>query len=214
MDSLNLWCRKYSTWLLREPGAVWTTALGILVTVVPLWWFRGEPAFRIAGMVDQLFGLGTVAVGIGKTRRLFGRPSFLARLAGWWHRRPRRRQTVSGGLNSMQGASTLIGAGEVWSPTSPRDYIEVRVTALEKNLIEVRDRVRTLAQDTREELGRNSDKIEREREERSAADRAISLRLEEAGAGGLDISLMGVVWLSFGFIMSSLAPELAKLVSR
>jgi hypothetical protein len=209
-----LWLRVFWIWAFRDPRLVWLTVSALAIAVFSVWWWRSEPAFRIAGMALQLLGLGTVAWGIRKTRALFGRPGMRRRFVEWWHRRPRRRHIVSASASIPMEFSTLSADAEVWSETSPDDYIEVRLTALEKNLLEMRGRLQAFAQKTRTELSKHTDDISQESRVRSEADRAIGARLEETGVGGLDISVMGVVWLGAGVIMSSMSPELATWFAR
>ena len=108
----------------------------------------------------------------------------------------------------------MTGDAEEWSQTSRDDYMEVRLAALEKNLLEVRGRFNAFAQKTRTELSKHTDDLSQETRVRSDADKAISAKLEETGVGGLDLSVMGVVWLGAGVMLSSMSLELAGWLSR
>jgi hypothetical protein len=205
--------RPIWVWAFREPRLVWL-ALGVVaIAALPVWWWKSEPAFRIAGMALQLLGLGTVAWGIRKTRELFGRPSMRERFMRWWRGRPRRRHTVSASVAIAMGHASMTADAEAWSETSPDVCVEVRLTALEKNLLEVRGRFNAFKQKTQMDLGKLTDDLGQETQVRGDEDRAIRTKLEETGVGGLDLSVMGVLWLCVGVIMSTLSIELEKVIN-
>ncbi len=109
--------------------------------------------------------------------------------------------------------SRLTADAEVWSETSPDAGVEVRLTALEKNLLEVRGRFNAFKQKTQMDLGKLTYDFSQETQVRGDEDRAIRTKLEETGVGGLDLSVMGVLWLCVGVIMSTLSIELAKMLA-
>jgi hypothetical protein len=209
LDHLLRWLRLIWTWAFRDPRLVWLTLGALAAAMLPVWWWKSEPAFRITGMALQLLGLGTVTWGIRKTRELFGRPSMRRRFVEWWRGRPRRRHTISGSAGIALEHSSMTGDAEEWSQTSRDDYMEVRLAALE-----VRGRFNAFAQKTRTELSKHTDDLSQETRVRSDADKAISAKLEETGVGGLDLSVMGVVWLGAGVMLSSMSLELAGWLSR
>jgi hypothetical protein len=62
-------------------------------------------------------------------------------------------------------------------------------------------------------LGTLTDNLGRETQVRGDEDRDIRTKLEETGVGGLDLSVVGVLWLCFGVIMSALSIELEKMIN-
>jgi hypothetical protein len=59
MRRFLLWVQRFLHWLFVEPWLSWVT----LLVLVAVYYLRSEPAFRIAGGLFQLFGVGVVALG-------------------------------------------------------------------------------------------------------------------------------------------------------
>jgi hypothetical protein len=187
--------RRIWVWAFRDPWLVWLTFGTLAVALLVVWWWETEPAFR--------------SVGIRNTRALFGRPSMRKRFVEWWRRRPRRGHTVSALAGIGMEHSSATADAEMWSETSPDDYIEVRLSALEKNLLDVRGRFNAFVHQTRTELSKHTDNLRQEAQVRDDEDKAIRIKVEETGVGGLDISMVGVAWIGVGVFLSSMSPSFA-----
>jgi hypothetical protein len=208
------WLRLICVRVFREPRLVWLTMFVLVLAIVPVFLWDSEFSCRFAGLVLQLFGLGTVALGIRKTRELFGRPGMRKRVVQWWRSRPRYYPSDTTTTMTGTGTSSIVGGGEVWSEAGPDAYIEIRLAALEKNFIEMRGLFNTFRQKTQKDLGKLTDDLVQEKQIRSENDSTIRAKLEEVGVGGLDISVMGIVWLFVGTIMSTLPSELAGTIAE
>ena len=212
LRNLLRWLWLIYAWAFRGPRLVWLTLFVLVIAALLVWWWKSEPAFRITGMVLQLLGLGTVAWGVRKTRELFGRPGMFKRFVEWWRGRPRYHPSVVTSTATASGTSNVAFVGEVWSEVGPDAYIEIRLAVLEKNLLEMRRQFNGFAQETRTNLNKHTNDLRQETQVRGDEDRAIRAKLEDVGVGGLDISVMGIVWLGVGVIMSSLSLELAAWI--
>ena len=207
------WLHALANWL-REASLVWVTALVLATAGLGAFWLRSEPAFRWIGLFLQLLGIATVAWNIRGTRTLFGRPSAVALAAQWLRRRPRFRPpvnvAVAGGTLGRLSSRARV---DVWSDADPHaaSALEARIDAAEKNLSRLRDRLNDLKLETELNLERQVYALEQEKRERANDDKNIRDKLETAQAGGLQISVVGVVWLVVGVIMSTIPGELACL---
>jgi hypothetical protein len=105
--------------------------------------------------------------------------------------------------------------GDIWHNADPHaaSVLEGRVDAAEKNLSRLRDRLNSLELETAKDLERQVDALEQEKRERANEDKNIRDKLETAQAGGSQISVVGVVWLVAGVIMSTIPGELACLAN-
>lgn len=204
------WSENLLHWLLVEPWLLWTTVL----VLVAVYYLRSEPAFRIAGGLFQLFGVGVVAWGIHETRVLFGRPSILTRSRQWFGRIPpfpRQTNVIMGGANLT--LESVFGSGHlsVWNNAGPDDPAEKRITALEKNQNELRTQIDRLRSDNDKQFREQTEKFETEVTIRDKEIAELRTKLEVTETGGLHLSAYGVVWIFIGVIMSTLSPELARV---
>jgi len=160
----------------------------------------------VAGAGFELLGLGTVALGIGETRRAFtDRPSlvgrFLRPVKRWWSRLRKKNQFIQAeGIASL----TVTGSARVkvstnWDDLSP----EERVVRLQEYVSRHEEAIDSL-----------HEKIDREEAARKAADKAegrerdalratLEQRITEAAAGGLQLETWGVGLFAFGVVLAS-----------
>src|SRR5438309_9662036 len=132
---LRTWCRAFATWLV-EAYRLWIT-LGVLAVALIVSLHRGTTDWEIraAGLALQLFGIGTVALGVTKTRRFFGLPNAFSVLHQWLTRFPRWRQPVivatgTGSLGFSGGSARL----HVRTPMDASAPIDAQVKALIQNV--------------------------------------------------------------------------------
>jgi hypothetical protein len=189
--------------------------LGLLVVAVPVFlglhYGADEAMIRITGMVLQLFGIGTVALGIHKTRREFGHPSIFR----VWHQRLKRflpfgKREVTGTAHITLPGVTCNARGHASVSVEPGATIEARVQALEENLQIVHNRINQAQNEMDQEFRKCSEALKHEERARDREDQKILSKLEATATGGLHISAMGALWLFVGVIMSTIPAELAK----
>ena len=125
---------------MAEPRLLWLTllvALGALVVS-----FRpGVPELqiRISGLALQWLGIGTVAIGLRETRKLFERPSLIALLCAWLSRFPRWRRDVRviAGSGSL-GLTGMAARMEVRTPIDPNAPTAAQLAGLTHNVERLR----------------------------------------------------------------------------
>jgi hypothetical protein len=173
---------------------------------------------RIAGYLLTLAGIALVAIGIGDTRKLFGRPSTMSGIKRWWRSGlslifPGPDQ-VARPAAAARGGSTVGGSLTTASVRGPRSSLAQRVAVLEEDHRLLRERLDKAKQEVLAEVESVQESVDDERRARTEADQKISHQLTEFSVGGLHLEAVGVVWLIIGETCSSL-PEgvAARLVS-
>lgn len=169
-----------------------------------------ESVIRIAGMVLQLMGVGTVAWGIHITRKQFGHPSIFT----VWRKRLARFPAFgnlggTGSGNITLPAMTSSGRGHCSASAGTNPTIYARIQALEANLKLVNDRVTDTQSEMDQWVRKQTDALMQEQQIRSDEDQCIREKMESTNTGGLHISAMGTLWLVIGVIMSSIPSELS-----
>ncbi len=194
-----------------ESRVFWLAILGTVgVPVAVLVWWPHEHIIRYAGLGLQLAGIGTVWWGIREARKLFEHPTFWMQAREWFRRRPRYRGRVTGIAGSSLSVSTASGRLSVWSDVGPAATLEQRISALEKNLIGVRDDLTRFQNKTENDIRKQDEAIKKEQQARENADQEIREKLKATETGGLHISAMGALWLLVGVTMGTIPAELAR----
>ena len=207
---MRLWIQAIWRWL-WEGRLAWLT-LGVVIIAIAAIDVFGftEPSIRIAGLILQLLGIGTVAWGIRETRMLFGRPDIIKLAVAWLRRFPvYGGRNISGSFNFQLPPLQMHMRGHSSVNAGPDASIEQRIDALETNLQYVQERITQTQNEADEKFRIQSDALTTEKQLRESAIRDINAKLEATETGGLHISAMGVVWLFFGVALSTVAPELA-----
>ena len=172
-------------------------------------------AVRRAGTILQVLGLTTVAVGLSKLRRQFGRPSLSGAALAWFRRLAAtfiRPQSVTAQVSGV-GTSALSGEARVRRVARPGASLEDRVAVLEINLERLQGEVDAKVQENRREFVAVKETIEREGMERRAADQHMAQTVEELAVGGLHLETIGLFWLLTGVLGTSVPDELATVLS-
>lgn len=218
------WLRKLGRWIVRifswlsEAKRIWIALLAVACAFLISYTIFGtwEARIRMAGLALELLGICTVAVGLGETRKLFGRPSLLDESLSWFKRFPRFRGKDYV-LNAAAGAYSLSGASVSAFATSnpaPGTSLEERVALLEASVNRAQVQIHETQRKLEEETRSRSTGLDSERHDREAADQRVQKQLEEAAAGGLYLETMGVVWLALGVFFATASNELAHLISN
>lgn len=83
---------------------------------------------------------------------------------------------------------------------------------LEENLNRLRDEVDGIESEIKKEIGTVTDALSRERQIRDAELRKVAAQMEELAVGGLRLELVGLTWLVFGGLCTSIPDQLARLL--
>lgn len=198
----------------REAWPTWLL-LGGLASALAIGWAFSKTlsdAIRYAGMLLQLLGLITVAIGLSQMRRLFGRPSFGTKVYAWFRglasafRRP--RPITLEGVGAI-GSAQAFGDLRVSRGTRPDAPLEERVSTLEQNLRLFQEELDARVQQLRRELTGTKESIDRERRERVADNQRTNQKIDEVAVGGLYLEIVGLFWLILGVTGATIPGEIA-----
>ena len=205
------WIDGLYHWL-RETQYFWITLFVLSVSLYII--FLPEPneaRVRITGLTLQVFGMSTVLIGINRTRQFFGHPSFLKIVIQCLKRFPLRRQVITGRANIELPMMTAKAFAHQWT-NAVDDSPEARLRALETNLDIVNQRVTQVHNQLDHDIRHLEHTLHSERTTRENTDQEIRRTIELTETGGLSISLMGLLWLVVGIIMSTIPSEMASLL--
>jgi hypothetical protein len=193
---------------------MWQCLAGLLAAFLVVIAFDcSELGFQVAAGLLQLFGVGTVALGIRQTRRQFGRPGVLAHALEWARSFPPVKTSESRG----SVATTLSGfhaaaRGYGWRNAPAGASAEDRLVVVEENLSGLLKRFDATEKELRDAMSAQKAELETEKAARAEADREISGRLEAAETGGLTLSMIGTVWIVVGIVLGTMPAQFSALV--
>jgi len=210
---LFAWSRVLGRWLAEAR----LFGIALLVLLGPLYVsFRpgtSEVQVRVSGLFLQSFGVATVAFGLHRIRKMFGRPSLVTSLKAWLSRLPRWiRKAVMAADTASISASGSITVESQWSIFDPDSLIEAQVGELAKNVERLKVGLIAVKKDIDSRAREQADALQREQQLRAEHDEKLQALLEAAETGGLHISFVGVIWLLFGLLLSSVPREIAQLL--
>lgn len=169
---------------------------------------------RWLGMLLQLSGLATVLVGVFGVQRVFERPTYRQRFAAWWTLRPTFKQKHAQGSGvavAGDGAFNIGGKSTGNFKSALNSDVNARLDAINARLEGLDTRIDGL--DHRLDLHRTAldQAAERQRRASEAAVSRVDEKLLKTAVGGIDLQVVGLVWLALGLVVGSLPKELGCL---
>lgn len=188
--------------------------MGVLVVLavglLGFYTWHSEDSIRIAGYALQLIGMMLAIHGLLEVRKHLKQPLFRQLFLNWIKRFPKwtRSVFISGGI--ISGATGVTGRAETWMPDDSERPIEQRIERIIKNLENVRNEQRELARSITNLEQRHEAHVKQVALEYDKMAAEYHTKLEAIHVSGQIESLVGLILLTIGITMSSLAPELYK----
>lgn len=216
MTQFVRWLKLIGGWLRRVPVVrYYWWAMAVVVASVGVTGVCGwtEKAFRLTGMLLQLFGVLIAVVGILKTRADFGQPTVRSQFRAWYKTFPPfRPRTLSASVNAtLPGPSVEAYAHTTHGPSADRS-VDGRLGHLEsivKKLEEAQGKTHIAVLQAQKKAQQALDAQARQLVGRIDG---VSKKIEATATGGVHLSAFGVVLLFFGTIFGGAAPELSNLL--
>lgn len=173
--------------------------------------WHSEESIRIAGYSLQFMGMIFAVRGLLKIREHFGHPLLRQLVFQWLKRFPRWKRNVVTGVGTAHARMAgMKGRAEIWDPDDPKKPIEKRIEAIIKNLDRVRGEQREHAHSIDKLKESHEEHKKQVAEEQNNMKETIRSDLESLHTSDLITSLVGLVWLTVGITLSTLAPELSQ----
>jgi hypothetical protein len=207
---LGTWPSRFFAWLARARLPLFAIAVVLIAIAATLLHLRSEQSVRIAGLLLQLLGIAAAAIGIRDTRRMFGKPTFFELLRRWIKSFPRLApRTITGvgiGSTSISGDARAT----IWRNATGHS-LEERLSATEANVKELYDRLNLTENEFHQHVRSAKRSLQEETAAREEQDRLLHVKVESASTDGLSLAAVGVLWLVFGTILSTVPNELLAL---
>lgn len=175
---------------------------------------RLTAGLRYFGTLLQVAGLSTVTFGLHRTRKLFNRPPLLQKLREVLGRlRSMFRPAEPITLRAEGGSySTAFGNAKLTVKLPPGASLERRVEFLERSFEQLESALDTRVTEFSGKIDELQKGISRqERDWREAYKRTEKL-IQDITIGGLDLEIVGLVWLAVGIVCAGVPGEVALLL--
>ncbi|UZJ44991.1 hypothetical protein OOT55_02745 [Marinimicrobium sp. C6131] len=171
--------------------------------------WQSEASIRISGFVLQLIGMLLAIRGLLLIRAHFRQPLLRDLLIKWIKRFPNWKGRVVRGAG-VAAAMNATGTADLtaWTPDNPEHSLEKRVDAIVENLSRLRESQSQQNIILRELKGSHEKHIKETAEETQRLEKDLRADLESLHTSDIVTSLVGLVLLTFGIFLSTLAPEL------
>ena len=177
-----------------------------------------EVRIRYCGLGFELAGIVTVALGLEDRRRLFDRPNPFQltwdRLKQWWSKWWRPKNHVFTPEPGEYLTTGLSAKASVWRIAPSGSSLDERVSVLESNIASLRNEEADISKAIQEETRKRGEAQASECQAREAADNTLMKKLQELGAGSLQLEWLGIVWLLLGVILATTSSEIASAINR
>lgn len=197
---------------LSEPKLLFLTILYLLLAFSWISFFHySEPSFRLSGLLLQILGIFTVALGILQTREQFRHDSYPKLFSAWIQRFPLKKSNPS--FIEPEGIQTSFSIGDVILHTvfklDSNSSIQDQLLKIEKEILSLQKQIDNQADKNINEFNDFSNKLTIEKNERTQSINQTLKIIESTSTGGIHISFIGTIWLLFGVIASTTPPELS-----
>jgi hypothetical protein len=211
MKRLFRWIADIGAWLLAGWKGYVFLLLACIAIFIVLYW-QSECAIIYAGLFLQLVGMIVTIISLDGLRRHFKHPSLFSLMTQWVKRFPKWNRHIvahlEGGHFSMIGGNARFS---MWKEDDESSSTEERLSSIIKNLKFLRSKVDDDARAFEE--WRNSHDGLHKKIEKDAQTVKDDLRAETEllHTGSFVETMLGLILLTLGMILSTTAPDLASL---
>ena len=210
-NRLRQWAIDVWRWLGEAELVFMGIFVGSAAALLGFLTWHSEQSIRVAGYALQLIGMVFAIRGLLSIREHFGQPLLRHLLLIWIKRFPKWKKSVVVAANSVHMTTVTSKARvEDWTPDYPEKPVHQRIDAIIKNL----DRIRNEQQEHARLIDELKDSHEKHKKQFEKENKKIREDIrsdrESLHTSDLITSLMGLVWLTVGITMSTLAPEFSK----
>ena len=167
-----------------------------------------EQDIRLVGLLLQVVGFTIVVLQLVTRRRLFRKPSLVARLAAYLKRFPSlsaKTVIIGGHVGAVVGTTAARLRVKSGAETSLEQRMEILESEVEE-LIENLRKVSSALSDHKAECGRSFDEV---RQEMTAANSRLEELIDEAVVGRIELEWIGVLYFIVGISLATASSEVS-----
>jgi hypothetical protein len=210
------WLSRKTRWAAENPLFWWNLALVLAAVAVVLIWpspKAGDFRVKTLGMALQLLGVVSVWLDLTATAREFGKGGVLKRTWKWLQRGLGGGNVIVAATGNALAAFTGRARAKVRHSINSSASLPDRVAGLEQLVGQVDADLDGAYREIDHRVSEVNGQLAKERSARESSISDVKRSLERAAAGNYSTLLFGAAWLFVGVVLSTWAPEIAKLVA-
>ena len=208
---LQQWVIEIWRWLAEAEIVIMCLLVIVAVVALGFGTWRTPVSIRSAGYVLQLAGMIFAIIGLLSIRKHFGQTLLRKLLWNWLKRFPKWKRSTVVGAGAVNVALAGVKArAEVGSPDVLDQSLEKRIADIVRNLETIRNEQCEHAKSIEELKNSHEEHKTKDEEQTKKMKKEIQSDSELLHTSDLMASLAGLVWLTVGITMSTMAPELSK----
>lgn len=213
LKNAKRWVMDIFYWIAEGKAVVMGLLSVVAAFLLGFYTWSTEDSIRIVGYFLQLIGMLLAIGGLLEIREYFELPTLSSLFVDWIKRFPKWRKTIISNLNIVEESNDAVAIfASKWSPDDPKEPLENRIHRILQNIEQMRDiQVKhslTLADLDREQ----TTLIKKITVENVKLKEEFQFDLRSLHTSGFLDSLIGLILLSIGMTLSTLAPELYELL--
>ena len=167
---------------------------------------------RYSGLALELLGVATVAINLRGKRVLFSKPNFLVLLKNLLNERTKWKPVIRSVSASFNSSSSIFASKVNVLYASSTNTIEDRLLTTEKNISILHDDMLAFETDIYKKQVDVVKIMQVQQQVHDSAVQEIKTLMEDMAAKNISFEALGVYWLFWGLILSSIPNEILHIL--
>ena len=167
---------------------------------------------RYSGLALELLGVATVAINLRGKRVLFSKPNFLVLLKNLLNARTKWKPVIRSVSASFNSSSSIFASKVNVLYASSTNTIEDRLLTAEKNISILHDDMLAFETDIYKKQVDVVKIMQVQQQAHDSAVQEIKTLMEDMAAKNISFEALGVYWLFWGLILSSIPNEILHIL--
>ena len=167
---------------------------------------------RYSGLALELLGVATVAINLRGKRVLFSKPNFLVLLKNLLNERTKWKPVIRSVSASFNSSSSIFASKVNVLYASSTNTIEDRLLTAEKNISILHDDMLAFETDIYKKQVDVVKIMQVQQQVHDSAVQEIKTLMEDMAAKNISFEALGVYWLFWGLILSSIPNEILHIL--
>jgi len=215
LESIVHWLKSFYDWLAKARLFIFAIAVLFVAFFFGFWVYGTERAIRVSGLGLQLVGMWFAIRGVLGIRKYFKQPPLQLLIVNWFKQFPRWARSFTGDMQSTSYSRSHAQADlEIWANDDPNQTIEVRLTAVLQNMEQLKSDIKSNQKSTSQLASEFENHKRQASDANKQLENTMRKEIESSQTNDLLKSLVGMVLLTAGIVMSTISQEFILIINE